>query len=252
MHTNHLNWIIGPAASAVKLLAEETATAGLLKRSLVVMAGLRPLLNNVKAQLRAAGTSTAEVDALLRQQDENECRAKEILLNDYDPIVRHGVIGMWVCVEVAVEDTATLVLQHDPSALSAFVAGGPRFRHPLPSTLNEEGAGRIYKKLERHSMLGRGVGEAYCHLLNLLDVPIAVDSPTLDVLSELNYVRNCWLHRSGRVDAAALAQAPSLGVAAGEQLKVPSERYLHYFVAASSFVVALLDATSRSRYVVTV
>jgi hypothetical protein len=65
---------------------------------------------------------------------------------------------------------------------------------------------------------------------------------------ELNYVRNCVLHRGGVVDARVVAEAPNSGLAVGDVIRIVQEDYLRYFRAVGSFAQELLKGAIASRH----
>lgn len=243
------NWIIGPAGRCVSLIAEETRVASLIQQALIALSNQEPLLNLAREKLRSVNESEEGIVNLLVQQRDLGQWANDIIADDYDMINRHGVIGMWVAVEVAVEDTALLVLTKDSNALNRIATAGVKLPSGLTSPLSDYDAARIYKRLERHARENRSVADGYCYLLSLLDVQVTLPADCSLILEELNFVRNCLLHRSGVADDRVTAEAPALSLKSGEQIHIGRKRYLRYFDAVAEFARAMLQGTLNSPHI---
>jgi hypothetical protein len=241
------NWIIAPAGRCVSLVGEETGMAALIQRAIVALAHQGPLLELARRELANAKKPENAIVALITEQQPLANAAQDLINVDFHPINVHGIIGLWVAVEVAVEDTAVLILLNDPTALALVAAAG--VKTSTNSDSPTDAARRIFHRLERHSRRDRRVAEAYCHLLSILGISVAITPEIADVLSELNYVRNCLLHRAGIADEKVKTEAPHLDIAPGAPIRIPSARYLHYFDGVSKFAGALLTATVQSPYV---
>lgn len=223
--------------------------ASLIQRGIIALAHQGPLLDSARRELARTGASEEAIVRLIAEQAPLGKSAKDLMEVDFHPINAHGIIGLWVAVEVAVEDTAVLILMREPTASALVQAAGMRLPNPTGSMNALDVARRIYRRLEQYSRDGRRVAEAYCFLLSILRVPVSIDTDAANVLSELNYVRNCLLHRNGIADDRATTEAPTLGLSPGAQIKIPSSRYLRYFDAARQFAHALLQGTVSSPYV---
>jgi len=69
---------------------------------------------------------------------------------------------------------------------------------------------------------------AHCHILKTLGILLSIDAAAHEELSELNYVRNCLLHRGGIVDDGVATEAPNLGLATGASVHIGQASYLAY------------------------
>jgi hypothetical protein len=239
-------WLVGPAGSCISLVAEETRIASLLQTSIIALANQQPLLDAVRRQLRRARGSQDAINQLIARQQTVGQWARDLIRDDFHPINAHGIIGLWVAIEVTVEDTAVLILTRDVHALPKVSSLGVRV--PQTTPLSESDARRVYRRLESHTREGRSVIDGYSYMLSVLDVTCSVSHDVSTVLSELNYVRNCILHRGGRVDERAAVEAPALNLALGSPILVDSKRYKKYFNAVAEFAQALLAGVLRSRY----
>lgn len=251
-NSDALNWVIAPAGRCVTYIGEETKTAAVVQRALAALAGQEPL---ARAALRGVSDSPQAATALLEllaQQPELRRFAQEIINSDFHSVNAHGLVGIWVAVEVAVEDTVVLVLLKDPEAKEAVTAAGVRLPVLPPNGMDEPTARRIYSRFERVARADRTVASAYCYMLGKLGFTLQLEAPVVSTLDEMNYIRNCILHRGGIIDDRAGAEAPQVALREGDAISVTSHGYLRYFDAAAGFADALLRATLASRYIRTV
>ncbi len=248
-NSDAFNWVIGPAAQCVSLIAEETKVASLLHRSIIAFSNQGPLLDLVRKQFLSKKQSVSNIDKLISEQKVTGPWAKQLLNNDFDPINRHGIIGLWVAVEVAVEDTVVLILIKEPSAIDLISGTGIKLPKNLSNPLSESDARRVYSRLETYSRKNRSVAEGYCHLMSVLGISVNLPNEAFKTIAELNYVRNCLLHRAGVADERSNIEAPTLGLNVGDKIKISSTQYSHYFEVVGQFAKALLNGVIHSRYI---
>ena len=249
-NSDAFNWVIGPATQCVSLIAEETRIASLLQRAIVALAHQGPLRDIARQRLKSTNQDVGAINRLISEQRNGLGQwASELMAEDFDPINRHGIIGIWVAVEVAVEDTAVLILTKDTSVLQLVADVGVRLPQSLTSPLTETDARRVYKRLEAHSRKDRSVADGYRHLMSILRISFILPPEVINSLAEINYVRNCLLHRAGITDERASVEAPGLSLQLGAPVKIPGARYLHYFDSVGTFAQALLGGVLRSCYV---
>lgn len=248
-NSDAFNWVIGPAGQCVKLIAEETKVASLLHRAIIALSNQGPLLDLVRKQFISENQTVNNINKLISEQKVLGPWAKQLLDEDFDPINKHGIIGLWVAVEVAVEDTAVLILIKDQTAIELLRGAGIKVPNTSSKPLSESEARRVYSRLERYSRKGKSVAEGYCHLMSVLGISINLPKEAFQTIAELNYVRNCLLHRAGVADERANIEAPTLGLKVGEEIKIPSNRYGYYFEAVGQFAQALLHGVVHSKYI---
>ncbi len=242
------NWIWGPTFRCVSLVAEEVKIASMLYHAVFAFANLEAILKAAGQHLRRAGQSDAAVTKLIAANKTLGTWAKDLVKDDYQAVTVHSLIGLWATVEVAVEDTATLILVNDPDALTHVEAEGVKLPKDLSKPLNEADARRVYKRLEGHGGKEVGIGESYCRILSVLGVKVRVTPEATATLSELNYVRNCFLHRGGAVDERAAKEAPNLGVPLGDKIRISEGQAKRYLKGVSDFTMALLTGVQESRH----
>ncbi|WP_395703120.1 hypothetical protein [Aquabacterium sp.] len=243
------NWIISPAARCILAVGEGARIGGLLHRALVVLSGQKVVLRLAHSLAKITGQSEEPVLRLLASQPELTAWSKEILNNDLHEVNVSGIISLWASLEVAVEDTATLVLQNDVQSLLDLIAIGVKPPKGAPSPLDETTARRVFARAEQVSRgNSRTIAEAYQHILVTIGVPMSVEPAVLEKLTELNYVRNCLLHRGGVVDEKVAQEAPKLGLTTGSQVHIGKQDYADYFDAVGDFAKKLLSGAMGSRH----
>lgn len=250
---DNTGWLIAPAGRCTTMVVEAFMLAGVLQRSAAAAASQGILLDIARSALEQAGQPTDSVDAVLAEQPHLERLISELsVLEPFGPIERQAVILMCVAVEVCVEDTARAIIEHSADAVQRLFDDGILPRKDSSPERADPYTDRIYRSLERSAKdatrPGR-VAERYSMILANLGLQLDLRPQTPDVLAEMNYVRNCLLHRAGIADARAGSQAPALGTVSGQPLLVSRERISDYSTAASDFATALVAAATNSQYV---
>ena len=241
------NWILEPAHRCVVYLTEEAKLGGILQRALTALSNQRGLLEMVRRTFTRNRKPLQAINGLLAEQPGLEQWAAEVIATDYSHINAHGVIGLWVAIETAVEDTVVAVLMRDAEWEGRARLAGVKVPEALP--LLEDDARRFYRnRLERSAPRGSTISQVFEHVLSVVDVNIAFPDELRPRLAQLNYIRNCLLHRGGIVDSRAAEEAPSLGIAVGQPIRVTREMFLRNFDAASGFTSALFTAVLTSRH----
>ncbi|MDO3388117.1 hypothetical protein QWI17_19890 [Gilvimarinus sp. SDUM040013] len=244
------NWIIGPAARAIAFVAEESIVAGTLNRSIIFLEGSEPLLRAARETLETHGADEAVrgIDRLLSEAptlSKNTAKLKE---NDFGIVNSHSFIGVWGALEVAIEDTVTLVLEKDKNALGLVAQAGIKTNTFEQGPLSEEDAGRLYRRIESQLRRSLKAGEFYVKVLEIFGIDIACRSSVLSKLQEANSVRNCLLHRGGVIDDRAAESSCALRRLKGQKIHITQSRYLDYYSAVSSFLKEMLAAVIASPY----
>jgi hypothetical protein len=243
------NWVIAPASQCVRLLADTVKVNTLLRNGTVALTGQPNLLKLARQHLLTHKKDVRSIDAMLANHGGTDKLAAELMQGDFDLINRIGLIGLWVPVEVAVEDTFVLTLTKVPELLVDMRASGVKVPAEATLSITEEDAKRVFRRMEARARKDNAVIEAYVSILQSVQITIDVPAGAATTLSELNYVRNCLLHRAGFVDERALVEAPNLGVSSGRPVPVPGSRYREYMEAAHTFALALMQGVLASPYV---
>lgn len=246
--SDSFNWIIVPATRCIQTVADGAKLSGLLQRSVSALAGQDALLERLDAFLKLAGKHlpTEDVDAAAGPTWPQ--LAKDLVASGLHEIHAPGIIALWASLEVTVEDTATLILVNNSQALQDFVTLGLKPSKSWVTPLDEATARRVFNRFEQYSREARSISQAYAHILHVLGVDISVPTQVLEQLTELNYVRNCILHRGGIVDARVVQEAPQSGLSPGDVVRVTQESYLRYYDAVGAFAHAILVGTLAGRH----
>lgn len=243
------NWIIGPAGRCALYVGEETVNAGQTKRAITSLAYQGPFLELGRQLGLSKGLDVTGLNRIVSEQQSNSLWAQEQISGDHELIHRNGIIALWAYVEVAIEDTAVLVLTKEQTSIALLTAVGIKIPTTISRPIAEPDARRIYRRLEQHARNGVSVAEGYVQLMAILQISMPLPAKTIETLSEFNYVRNCFLHRGGIVDERAAVEAPTLGLPLGATVKVTSAKYDQYFDAAAGLSGALLKAVVDSPYI---
>lgn len=234
-------WLLEPVARAIQYLAEETYLASTLHKSLVVLEGNETILRLAREPLANAGYHAAVrgIDELLKEAPSLSGSAAKVRADDFAVLNSHTLIAVWGAVEVAIEDTVTMVLVNDSTALSAVSAAGIKTTAFEPPPLSEESARRLAGRMERQLRKDLRVGEFYIKVLGLFGIDVSCSRHVLSKLQEANSVRNCLLHRGGVIDDRAAKICAALRPLLGKQIVVSRGSYLNYYDAMSEFLQAM-------------
>jgi hypothetical protein len=245
------NWVIGPILRAIQYVGEETALAGTLQRSLIVLENHEGLLRAARDRVESAGALdiVSKIDQLLRDAPALGQRAAELRKGDFAVVNSHSLIGMWGAVEVAVEDTIVLILSKEPATLQIVSEAGIKTSAYEPGPVSEEDGRRLYSRLERSLREKLRVGEAYARLWELFGIQFNCSKHVLSKLEEINAVRNCLLHRGGIIDDRAAQAVGALRSFLGKSIQITSPRYLEYYDAISTFLQAASNGVIKSKYI---
>ena len=249
MKSPHKGWIIVPATDAVRFVGDETGLGGLLKRSLSHIEGSQSLYKNVIFLLKRFRVPVDALKAAQRIYAEspfNEQWAKELRESDYALLNKHSLIGVWGALETSVEDTIVSILHNWDDV--ATILQKPPLQISAVALESDEAARKLYAKIESKFRVSGDVVATYEAVLNHFDLTAAVKPETALVLREANALRNCLLHRSGRIDQRALREAPALAYRDGDQIRISSEQYLRYHDAVAEWLDAHLRSVVHSIY----
>ncbi|MDP2858673.1 MAG: hypothetical protein Q8P50_11945 [Bacillota bacterium] len=241
-------WIIQAPSACVLFIGDEMRISALLMRSLTHTEHAQPILEFVARLAPRFGDRKASAAArrLAGEAPFLEDWARELRESDYAVLNAHSLVSIWGAVETCVEDLAVSVFLNWPHALPALQLIG--VKHSLQFPPSEEQAHALYGKLERRMAAPGDIVETYAGVLGHLELDAPVSASDAAILREVNALRNCLLHRGGRIDARAVQAAPTLAGQEGSAVRVSSADYLRYHEAVSAWVVALLSSATQSKY----
>ncbi len=247
--TDVVNWIISPAANAVKYIADETGNAAAMTKAIMISSKITILLQVARQQLNNNGLSDENINALIDECHELEDIALEHIESDFHAVNSHALVGLWCALEVAVEDTIVMILMKDKMSISTIHNNGLKTKPYKSGPLNEAEGRRLYRSLEHQIRKSQQIADSFCYMLNIFGLRVDLSQEDSQTLAELNCVRNCILHRSSIIDGKAIAECPSLTPFKDKVITINREKYLHYYRAVSIFCSKLLSTTLNSLYI---
>jgi hypothetical protein len=240
-------WVLEPFAVCVEFIADEAKIGGLLKRSLVHTEQATPLLQSVDKLIRKVGARSV-ADAAQRLAADapfHEEWAKELRESDYAVLNAHGLVAIWGALETCIEDTIACILLY--WSRTRPVLDSLQISFPGES-IDEETAHALYTRIERKLAVRGDVIGTYAAVLRVFDLEATISSDAADSLREANAVRNCLLHRGGRIDGRAIREAPALSNLEGKVIRVSSDAFVRYHAAVSDWLVSLSQSLVTSKY----
>lgn len=240
-------WIIEPASRCVEFIADETRIAALLQRALAHAEHAAPLLQSVQKIARTHGDRAfaAAARTLADAAPFHEEWARQLRESDYSVMNAHSLIAIWGALETCIEDTIANIILYSPSAASRLEALNVTMER---SDASEDSVYAIVSKLERKLVVRGDIVATYDAFLGHFGLEAPTSSEAADALREANAVRNCLLHRGGRIDSRATRTAPSLAGREGQVISVSSQDYLRYYSAVGEWATALLTSAGSSPY----
>lgn len=245
-------WVVGPVGWAIQYVAQETAQAALIHRSLGLMEGHKTMIavyrklaaaHDQKDLLKTLDLFEKELDGL----DEEAAKLRE---TGYDQINSHALVAIWGAVEVAVEDTVVGALRATTKTLEDLQDGGYKVKLDVSTTPSEAEARKLYRSLEGQTKESM-VANRWSILLRAVGVPISDDGLPVELLEEVNQLRNCILHRGGIIDRRAAEKAPGLSDQVGTKIVIDQDRYLEYYGAVTTYLIAMAEAATKSKHLPT-
>lgn len=240
------NWLLGPITQCVLYLGDEAVYSGLLRRGLTTMTGMLPFFALADRHLEIAGADTVPLKRMAREYLSWEDKAKEHIGNGFSTVHCHSLVGLWCAVETAIEDSIILILERSPQAEELLRNAGYRVKTSPLASLNEEQLRRVYSSLERQARDRGNIAEAWIDLLSALDVKFSLSAQNISAIAEANEVRNCILHRGGKIDDRAASKSPGLRPIVGQRIDVDEKRYFGYYDALGAFATAMIKGVTAS------
>jgi hypothetical protein len=242
-------WVIGPAGRCVSSVAQGIFTASQIHRTIASVANQSLLLQFAHEKALEKGGYSEELARWMREQVDLSKWAIAQMQSDLHDLHFTGVISLWTSLEVAVEDTAILILVKDQTIIPTLQASGLKLSKNVIAASNETDARRVYVQIERQLRGPDSKVAAFCRVLQNLGIAVHLPADVEAKIRELNYVRNCLLHRGGIVDELVSTEAPALNLAVDKSIRVGRDAHLSYYEAVSTFAKNLLQAAIQSHYV---
>ena len=236
---------LAPAVRCVESIASQAKLAHTLQSATIALANQKPLLQVAKLIAVTSKVDAEPFNQLLKRQESLEIWANEVLSQHHHATNLPALLNIWAAIEALVEDTSTLILQYEESAVEALSSAGIKTGKTHPRT--EDEARALYEK----SLLffkKDGLVNGFISLLHCIGLHLGIGKDVIDSLRELNYIRNCTLHRNGVVEFRVRKEAPTLVNPIGTPIVIDSMLFLKYYDACSEFAKAIIPAIGNSQY----
>ena len=117
--------------------------------------------------------------------------------------------------------------------------------------LNEYDSRKLYRSYEGQvrNPTKMKVGEAYPKMMKPFGLNISLSISEKVMLTEINAVRNCIMHRGGILDEKATHDVMLKRYQLGQKIVINNELYMEYHRVISKFAVSLLGEAANSKYV---
>lgn len=238
-------WFLAPANRLIHFILDQQQLKGTLYRALSVLSHLEPVVALARQYTIEHHGPMESFDLLLAEQRFVGPRAQAIAESEFHPIHVSTLVALWSAIEVAVEDTAVLLLLKEPATLKRIESAGVSISKQLTAAPTEQSARRAVSQVERTVRRDFDAGPALVEALSLCGMRPLLPDDTLTVLSELNQVRNCILHRGGLADQALLVRTSRLSLTVGDPIVLTSALMDRYIRAINDFAVALTGAVAQ-------
>ncbi len=245
---DNINWIITPVFNCICYLGEEITQNALLQRSLISLSNMEYVLNFAKQSFIEKNIPVGAIDRLIGEHVFLKEKSKEIISSDYDSINSHSLVNLWAIIEVTVEDTVVLVLEKGNIALEDISDRGMKVKSGL-NLSSDVDRRKIYRSIEAQSRNNSNVGESIINIMKIFDISLDLNDKTNRLLSEINSVRNCILHRGGVLDEKAGKDVFVGKHKVGEKINISKSVYLAYYGAIKELATNLMGAVTESPYI---
>lgn len=154
------------------------------------------------------------------------------------------LLESWGAFETFVEDASKAAIRRQRDLLSNSVFDKARRRvEQLQDLTDNERFERIIGIVissQRDPLDATGNGK-YEKQLGFGNIAGTVPTDLAEALMEGQQVRNVWAHNGGRADAKLLEQAPSLGYAIGEEVKITKPMLGRYLIALNTYTTIIVN-----------
>ena len=252
MNLEKINWIIEPSGNCIKYLGEEMLQVAIIQRAIINLSGMDVFFKIAKNKLINNNKSILEIDRLIEEQKFLEKNSKRLISSSYNSINSHALVSLWSAIEVAIEDTIILIFRYGENSLYDLKKSGYSIKNFDPEKLlSEFDARKFYRSFEGQvgKSVNGGVGSVYVHMFEVFNMNISLNTADKLMLSEINAIRNCIMHRGGVLDEKAQSQIISKRHQLNKIIVINNKLYSEYTKVINDFSVSLLDAVVKSKYI---
>lgn len=174
----------------------------------------------------------------------------------YHTIYTHAFISVWAAFEACVEDALAAMIRTDRKAAEVASALFPKNKYdlekwPWPEVTCSEIAKKFDQKAKKINKRNEDVEDlaARCQtIFGWFDVPLEIDDSTVLAFNEAGAMRNVILHQYGLLRTLDCERFPSLGMNAGDVIKMDLKRLGRYQKAVAEVFGALLISIGKTRF----
>lgn len=239
--------VLIPSLRLVSLLTTEMEMSGMTKRALIHLADSGLLMQTVQMYLEKDGLpeGAAMLEGMLEYAPKNVAWAEAARSSDFADVHRHSLVAMWAIVVSAVEETAVFALIGDVNAVAGLKRIGARAPKETESPNRAEARQLLRRAEGKLPSTTSGWSNRKETIFTALGFSLSLDPTHCRIIEEVNAVRNCLLHRDGRIDDDAVTKAPGLAQYLGRTFEIREAYYLEAFDAFSHIAVALSKSAAR-------
>jgi len=175
--------------------------------------------------------------------------ARKQKMSDFADINRHSIVSIWGALEACIEDTIVLILINDHHrCYKLLLESGISIKESYENGITESQARKIYKAIERKIRERYNAGEGFVNILKIFEIEVVINCQILLILDEINEVRNCILHNSGRINEKAAKKIPALEKHIYSEFIIDRKKCSEYFDSIRLFLSAIFKGISKSEY----
>jgi len=249
--------IASPIQNCILYIGSELAQTMLIQKNIMGLPFTRELLEKERATILKNNNSTANIDLLLREQKCLEDISKKIIISKYNSINSHSLISLWSAIETVIEDTIILIFLNKKECIkyleeNNYTIKKQKYKISPSIPLNENQAAEIYKSFEHQTKqkiidkkisMGEekkaNIGEIYCNMMNVFELNLNLEQHEKELLTEINSIRNCILHRGGILDDKAAKDMILKVHKVNKPIFIDNKLYLQYYEGIKKFVLLL-------------
>lgn len=235
--------ILEPIARAVSSVVAQAKLAHTLQTATIALAGQGPLLLLAQKTLSQEIKAQHAISELIRRQRSLEIWAREVQDNSNHDINLPALINIWVTIEALCENLCVVILFTDASALGCLKRINQKIDETM--TVTEESAREAYK-LSLAKVKGGGLIHGFLTVFAAIGFTPELSTSCISGLNELNYLRNCTLHRAGIVEPRKEKEAPSFPFCIGDQIVVSDQLFTRLYDPATEFLQSLIPSLVKS------
>jgi len=195
---------------------------------------------DVQAQLLRFASDNTELNELCAQT------AIQLVASKFDLLHQHLLVNMWGALSTGVSDAIALCLHHDSRARAFARSRGIKRIDDATSSISK--ARTFSGRLQKESLDGLPVHEAWSELLDGVGMPLLKPTSDFSEIEEVRVVRNCVVHTDGIVDDYTTRQVPSLLPLLGLRVTIDEQDHFRQTNAITKFMMAFFEATLLSRH----